>query len=144
MRDAIGKEHVAPKSATSDATTHTHTLIAVSFVTEDVNARRNARSKTDTAATTNTSSPSMTHSWSAARSDPREMRDLLETVLAMFLVAVYAGLSVPVIGLGLALQHLTPGVTLLIFGLVIMRPAIPRGARRFLIPRDESHHCPGG
>jgi hypothetical protein len=26
----------------------------------------------------------------------------------------------------------------------IMQPGIPRGAREFSIPRDESHHCSGG
>ncbi len=39
--------------------------------------------------------------------------------LATFFIAGYAGLSVPVIGLGLALQHLSPRVTLLIFGLAV-------------------------
>jgi MFS family permease len=36
-------------------------------------------------------------------------------VLATFFIAGYAGLSVPVIGLGIALQHLSPRVTLLAF-----------------------------
>jgi MFS family permease len=40
-------------------------------------------------------------------------------VLATFFIAAYAGLSVPVIGLGIALQHLSPRVTLLIFGLIV-------------------------
>jgi len=40
-------------------------------------------------------------------------------VLATFFTAGYAGLSVPVIGLGLLLQHLSPRVTLLIFALVV-------------------------
>jgi MFS family permease len=39
--------------------------------------------------------------------------------LATFFVAGYAGLSVPVIGLGIALQHLSPRVTLLTFGLAV-------------------------
>jgi len=38
--------------------------------------------------------------------------------LATFFTAGYAGLSVPVIGVGLALQHVSPRLTLLIFGLV--------------------------
>ena len=36
-------------------------------------------------------------------------------VLAAFFIAGYAGLSVPVLGLGIALQHLSPRLTLLIF-----------------------------
>lgn len=40
-------------------------------------------------------------------------------VLATFFIAGYAGLSVPVVGLGLLLQHLSPRVTLLIFALVV-------------------------
>ena len=40
-------------------------------------------------------------------------------VLATFFTAGYAGLSVPVIGVGLLLQHLSPRVTLLIFALVV-------------------------
>jgi MFS family permease len=39
-------------------------------------------------------------------------------VLATFFIAGYAGLSVPVLGLGIALQHLSPRVTLLIFALI--------------------------
>ena len=39
--------------------------------------------------------------------------------LATFFAAGFAGLSVPVIGLGIALQHLSARVTLLIFALVI-------------------------
>lgn len=38
-------------------------------------------------------------------------------VLATFFISGYAGLSVPVVGLGLLLQHLSPRVTLLIFAL---------------------------
>ncbi|MBV9006243.1 MAG: MFS transporter [Solirubrobacterales bacterium] len=40
-------------------------------------------------------------------------------VLATFFIAGYAGLSVPVLGLGLALQQLSPRVTLLIFALIV-------------------------
>lgn len=40
-------------------------------------------------------------------------------VLATFFIAGYAGLSVPVLGLGIALQHLSPRVTLLIFALIV-------------------------
>jgi hypothetical protein len=40
-------------------------------------------------------------------------------VLATFFTAGYAGLSVPVVGLGLLLQRLSPRVTLLIFALVV-------------------------
>jgi MFS family permease len=36
--------------------------------------------------------------------------------LATFFTAGYVGISLPVIGIGLALQHLSPRVTLLIFG----------------------------
>lgn len=39
--------------------------------------------------------------------------------LAAFFTAGFIGLSVPVIGLGVALQHLSPRVTLLIFGVVV-------------------------
>ncbi|MGH2871454.1 MAG: MFS transporter, partial [Solirubrobacteraceae bacterium] len=39
--------------------------------------------------------------------------------LATFFTAGYAGLALPVVGLGIALQHLTPRVTLLIFGLTV-------------------------
>ena len=39
--------------------------------------------------------------------------------LATFFTAGYAGISLPVIGLGVALQHLSPRLTLLIFGLAI-------------------------
>jgi MFS family permease len=40
-------------------------------------------------------------------------------VLATFFTAGYAGLSVPVVGVGLLLQRLSPRVTLLIFALVV-------------------------
>jgi len=43
----------------------------------------------------------------------------LAGALATFFVAGYAGLCVPVIGLGIALQHLTPRVTLLLFGVLV-------------------------
>ena len=39
--------------------------------------------------------------------------------LASFFTAGFIGLSVPVVGLGVALQHLSPRVTLLIFGVVV-------------------------
>jgi MFS family permease len=40
-------------------------------------------------------------------------------VLATFFVAAYAGLTLPVLGLGIALQHVSPRMTLLIFALVV-------------------------
>ena len=40
-------------------------------------------------------------------------------VLATFFIAGYAGLSVPVLGLRIALQQLSPRVTLLIFALIV-------------------------
>jgi MFS family permease len=40
-------------------------------------------------------------------------------VLATFFIAGYAGLSVPVLGLGIALQQLSPRVTLLSFALIV-------------------------
>jgi MFS family permease len=39
--------------------------------------------------------------------------------LATFFIAGYAGLSLPVLGLGIALQYLSPRVTLLIFGVAV-------------------------
>jgi len=39
--------------------------------------------------------------------------------LATFFTAAYVGLGLPVLGLGIALQVLTPRVTLLIFGAVV-------------------------
>ena len=39
--------------------------------------------------------------------------------LATFFTAGYAGVSLPVVGAGLALQHLSPRVTLLIFALAV-------------------------
>jgi MFS family permease len=39
--------------------------------------------------------------------------------LASFFTAGFIGLSVPIVGLGVALQHLSPGVALLIFGVVV-------------------------
>lgn len=41
------------------------------------------------------------------------------SVLASFFTAGFLGLSVPVVGLGVALQHLSPRVTLLIFGVAV-------------------------
>jgi MFS family permease len=40
-------------------------------------------------------------------------------VLATFFIAAYAGLSIPVLGLGIALQHFSPRATLLVFGLIV-------------------------
>jgi predicted MFS family arabinose efflux permease len=40
--------------------------------------------------------------------------------LALFFVAGYAALSVPVLGLGIVLQYLSPRVTLLIFGVIVV------------------------
>lgn len=40
-------------------------------------------------------------------------------VLATFFIAGYAGLSVPVLGLGIALQHVSPRVTLLAFAVIV-------------------------
>lgn len=39
--------------------------------------------------------------------------------VATFFIAGYAGLSLPVLGAGIALQHLSPRVTLLIFGVAV-------------------------
>jgi hypothetical protein len=64
--------------------------------------------------------------------------------LATFFTAGYAGVSLPVIGVGIILQHLSPRVTLLIFGVavglailaaapIVIRPqkaAAPRAAGR--------------
>jgi MFS family permease len=48
-------------------------------------------------------------------SDPNDRA----SVLASFFTAGFLGLSVPVVGLGLALQYLSPRTTLLIFGLIV-------------------------
>jgi hypothetical protein len=40
-------------------------------------------------------------------------------VLAAFFIAAYTGLSIPVAGLGIALQHVTPRMTLLAFALIV-------------------------
>ena len=40
-------------------------------------------------------------------------------VLATFFIAAYAGLSIPVLGLGIALQRVSPRATLLVFGLIV-------------------------
>jgi Major Facilitator Superfamily len=40
-------------------------------------------------------------------------------VLATFFIAAYSGLSIPVLGLGIALQHVSPRMTLLIFALIV-------------------------
>jgi MFS family permease len=50
-----------------------------------------------------------------ATSDPDDRAG----ALASFFTAGYIGLSVPVIGLGVALEHISPRVTLLIFGVVV-------------------------
>jgi hypothetical protein len=39
--------------------------------------------------------------------------------LAAFFTAGYAGLSIPVVGVGLALEHISPRVTLLLFGTAV-------------------------
>jgi hypothetical protein len=59
-------------------------------------------------------------------------------VLAAFFIAGYAGLSAPVIGLGIALQPLSPRVTLLIFGAIMgvgIVAAVP-----VLVRRPETAH----
>ena len=40
-------------------------------------------------------------------------------VLATFFIAAYAGLSIPVLGLGIALQRVSPRAALLVFGLIV-------------------------
>jgi MFS family permease len=56
--------------------------------------------------------------------------------LATFFAVGYAGLSIPVVGLGLALEHLSPRVTLLIFGTAVglgilaAAPILVRSPRR--------------
>jgi predicted MFS family arabinose efflux permease len=40
-------------------------------------------------------------------------------VLATFFIAAYTGLSIPVVALGIALQHLSPRTTLLIFAVIV-------------------------
>jgi MFS family permease len=40
-------------------------------------------------------------------------------VLATFFIAAYTGLSIPVVALGIALQHVSPRMTLLVFGLIV-------------------------
>ena len=55
--------------------------------------------------------------------------------LATFFTAAYAGLSVPVVGLGLLLQHLSPRVTLLIFALAL-GPGILAAAPVLVRPAD--------
>jgi hypothetical protein len=48
-------------------------------------------------------------------SDPDDRAGMLAT----FFIAAYAGLSIPVLGLGIALQHVSPRMTLLIFALIV-------------------------
>ena len=40
-------------------------------------------------------------------------------VLATFFIAAYIGLSIPVLGLGIALQYVSPRITLLVFALIV-------------------------
>jgi hypothetical protein len=58
-------------------------------------------------------------------------------VLATFFIAGYAGLSVPVIGLGIALQHLSPRLTLLIFAVAAGLGIL--GAAPVLIRRPDAN-----
>jgi hypothetical protein len=71
--------------------------------------------------------------------------------LATFFTAGYAGVSLPVVGVGVALQHLSPRVTLLVFGLavgfgilaatpILVRPA-PATVPRFEPEADRSRRC---
>jgi len=48
-------------------------------------------------------------------SDPDDRAGMVAT----FFIAAYAGLSTPVLGLGIALQHVSPRMTLLIFALIV-------------------------
>ena len=48
-------------------------------------------------------------------SDPDDRAGMVAT----FFIAAYAGLSIPVLGLGIALQHVSPRMTLLIFALIV-------------------------
>jgi len=60
-------------------------------------------------------------------------------VLATFFTAGYAGISLPVIGVGVALQHVSPRVTLLIFALAVglgILAATPTLIRRTEAPRQ--------
>jgi MFS family permease len=58
--------------------------------------------------------------------------------LATFFTASYAGVSLPVVGVGLALQHLSPRVTLLAFALVVAL-GIVAAARVLGAPAREPH-----
>jgi len=58
--------------------------------------------------------------------------------LATFFVVGYAALSLPVVGLGIALLYLTPQVTLLIFGLVVGLGIV--GAAPTLLRRPDPGH----
>jgi predicted MFS family arabinose efflux permease len=69
--------------------------------------------------------------------------------LATFFTAGYVGISLPVIGIGLALQHLSPRVTLLIFGIaaaLVILAAAPVLTRPVQAPApapgDEPTHEP--
>lgn len=55
--------------------------------------------------------------------------------------AGYAGLSVPVLGLGIALQHVSPRLTLLVFALVVGL-AILAGAPVLVRPPDDLSPSP--
>ena len=56
-------------------------------------------------------------------------------ILATFFTAGYLGLSVPVVGLGIALQHLSHRVALLIFAAVVCA-GILAAARLLVRPPD--------
>ena len=58
--------------------------------------------------------------------------------LAAFFVAGYAALSLPVLGLGIALQYLSPQMTLLIFGLAVGLGIL--AAAPTLLHRPDTHH----
>ena len=72
-----------------------------------------------------------------AASDPAERASALTTVFA----AGYAGVSLPVVGAGLALQHLSPRVTLLIFGATVGAAIL--AASRVLVRASGSEQRPG-
>jgi predicted MFS family arabinose efflux permease len=72
-------------------------------------------------------------------------RDDRAGTLATFFTAGYVGISLPVIGIGVALQHLSPRVTLLIFGLasgLVIVAAAPTLARP--VPESTERSKPGG
>ena len=63
--------------------------------------------------------------------------------LATFFTAAYVGLALPVLGLGIALQFLTPRVTLLIFAVAVGVGIL--AAAPFLVrqPTRTATHAPG-